>query len=709
MAAATAVVVTTALVGTTLPDLVADRASHPDQQSQGQNSADSVVVTELPEVPSARDISSAQESSEATDQMIGEISERLTQANQRALELDSAVQIEHQNALAAEDEAEELATAAAEAEEAQEQSEDEAASDASEEYQEGEAGSEDILLEEDSSLADEATEDYQSDQAEQEYVETEQEGNEYEALQEQADAAAEERDAQYEAVEEVEESTADDVSEVGQTMYELLEALAELEDYGDDIQGYFELVLGNADFLNEDGSIDEEALVRHLSAMQADAEQARVSEEDIEEGTADEEDAPEEEPEASEEETEPVLVSVEAEAPSQEGNLLTVPEVEGVSYSSGSGQVEVPEDGITIEASAEEGHELSGETSWTFDYQAPEPEPEPEPEPQVVSVEAEAPSQEGNLLTVPEVEGVSYSSGSGQVEVPEDGITIEASAEEGHELSGETSWTFDYQAPEPVIHGFDDLSVNMQTLMRQGAEYAPDFGDGAQEYYQAVLANDALTNADGNASWTAMRWHVEYLREQHEAAEAAQREAEEQAAAEEAAAQEAAAQEAAAEEAAAEEAAAEEAAAEEAAAQEAAQQEASQSQTSSGGSGGSSPAPATSGGGVEAAIEFAVAQANNPNAYYQLGANGPNGWDCSSLIQQAYAQAGISLGRTTYDQINQGTTISVGEAQRGDLIFWGDWHAAIYLGDGQIVDAGSPSSGVSVRSMFGSPTSAVRL
>jgi len=653
VAAATAVVVTTALVGTTLPDLVADRAADSDQQSQAQSSADSVVVTELPEVPSAREISSAQESSEATDQMIGEISERLTQANQRALELDSAVQIEHQNALAAEGEAEELATAAAEAEEAQEEAADSAATEASEEYQEGEAGSEDILLEEDSSLADEATEDYQSDQAEQEYVETEQEGNEYEALQEQADAAAEERDAQYETVEEVEESTSSDVTEVGETIYELLAALAELEGYGDDIQGYFELVLGNTDFLNEDGSVDEEALVWHLNAMQADAEQARVSEEDIEDDSVDEaeeetgegssedaegEAASSEEPEASEE---PELDAVEAEAPSQDSNLVTVPEVEGVSYSSGSGEVEVPEDGITIEASAQEGYELTGDTSWTFEHHTSEPEPEqeepaPEPEPE----------------------------------------------------------------PEPVIHGFDDLSINMQTLMRQGAEYDPDFGGGAQDYYQAVLTNEALTNEDGNASWTAMRWHVDYLRDQHEAAEAA---------AEEAAAQEAAAEEAAAAEAAAEEAAAQEAAAEEAAAQEAAEQEASQSQSSSGGSGGSSPAPATSGGGVEAAIEFAVAQANNPNAYYQLGANGPNGWDCSSLIQQAYAQAGISLGRTTYDQINQGTTISVGEAQRGDLIFWGDWHAAIYLGDGQIVDAGSPSSGVSVRSMFGSPTSAVRL
>ncbi len=117
----------------------------------------------------------------------------------------------------------------------------------------------------------------------------------------------------------------------------------------------------------------------HLNGLQADAEQARVSEEDIEEETAEGssedaegEAASSEEPEATEE-----LVAVEAQAPSQDGNTVTVPEVEGVSYSSGSGQVEVPEGGITIEASAQEGYELSGETSWSFEHQTPSRSPSP--------------------------------------------------------------------------------------------------------------------------------------------------------------------------------------------------------------------------------------------------------------------------------------------------------------------------------------------
>ena len=78
-------------------------------------------------------------------------------------------------------------------------------------------------------------------------------------------------------------------------------------------------------------------------------------------------------------------------------------------------------------------------------------------------------------------------------------------------------------------------------------------------------------------------------------------------------------------------------------------------------------------------------------------------------MQTAFAQAGVSLGRTTYDQITQGRQVSYSDRQPGDLIFWGDYHVAIYVGGGKIVDAGSPSSGVSVRSVFGSPTSVRRI
>ncbi|WP_067667113.1 C40 family peptidase [Nocardia miyunensis] len=97
------------------------------------------------------------------------------------------------------------------------------------------------------------------------------------------------------------------------------------------------------------------------------------------------------------------------------------------------------------------------------------------------------------------------------------------------------------------------------------------------------------------------------------------------------------------------------------------------------------------------AISFACAQLGQP---YVWGGNGPasGGWDCSGLVQAAYAHAGISLPRTTYDQVNVGPRIPESQLQPGDLIFYanrsdGVHHVALYLGAGKIVhapDFGSP-------------------
>ncbi|MBN3459456.1 C40 family peptidase [Mycobacterium sp. DSM 3803] len=70
-------------------------------------------------------------------------------------------------------------------------------------------------------------------------------------------------------------------------------------------------------------------------------------------------------------------------------------------------------------------------------------------------------------------------------------------------------------------------------------------------------------------------------------------------------------------------------------------------------------------GAAQRAIAFAKAQLGKP---YSLGANGPNAWDCSSLVQKAYAHAGISLDRTTYDQIREGRHVSRNDIQAGDII-----------------------------------------
>ncbi len=70
-------------------------------------------------------------------------------------------------------------------------------------------------------------------------------------------------------------------------------------------------------------------------------------------------------------------------------------------------------------------------------------------------------------------------------------------------------------------------------------------------------------------------------------------------------------------------------------------------------------------GTIERAIAFAKAQLGEP---YRLGANGPDVWDCSSLVQKAYASAGVSLPRTTYEQIGVGMPVSRSDIRAGDII-----------------------------------------
>lgn len=83
---------------------------------------------------------------------------------------------------------------------------------------------------------------------------------------------------------------------------------------------------------------------------------------------------------------------------------------------------------------------------------------------------------------------------------------------------------------------------------------------------------------------------------------------------------------------------------------------------------------------------------------YVLGANGPNAWDCSSLVQWAYAQAGVSLPRVSHSQYLATTRISASQLQPGDLIFYARggrvYHVAMYTGPGMRVHASMPGVGV---------------
>jgi cell wall-associated NlpC family hydrolase len=78
-----------------------------------------------------------------------------------------------------------------------------------------------------------------------------------------------------------------------------------------------------------------------------------------------------------------------------------------------------------------------------------------------------------------------------------------------------------------------------------------------------------------------------------------------------------------------------------------------------------------------------------------------SGWcDCSSLVQMAWAAAGVALPRTTFLQVDSGTPVaSVSDLQPGDLIFIpgadgsaaSPGHVGMYVGDGMLINA--PTTG----------------
>lgn len=134
---------------------------------------------------------------------------------------------------------------------------------------------------------------------------------------------------------------------------------------------------------------------------------------------------------------------------------------------------------------------------------------------------------------------------------------------------------------------------------------------------------------------------------------------------------------------------------------------------------GNVPDPSGCGGGEDgtaggtAAAQKAIAAGKRwlgtPYAWGGGGPAGPSagtapdrgvtGFDCSSLVQHAYAQAGITLPRTSSQQYAAGSHTPVDQAQPGDLLFWSDssgdpeaiHHVALYVGNNQMLEA--PQSG----------------
>ncbi|MDQ0786499.1 NlpC/P60 family protein [Streptomyces sp. B3I8] len=98
-----------------------------------------------------------------------------------------------------------------------------------------------------------------------------------------------------------------------------------------------------------------------------------------------------------------------------------------------------------------------------------------------------------------------------------------------------------------------------------------------------------------------------------------------------------------------------------------------------------------------AAAAFSAAQSKIGSPYV-YGATGPSSFDCSGLTSWAYAQAGVSIPRTSQAQANIGTRIySQSQLQVGDLVFFFNdiHHVGLYAGNGQVLHA--PRTGTVVR------------
>ena len=107
----------------------------------------------------------------------------------------------------------------------------------------------------------------------------------------------------------------------------------------------------------------------------------------------------------------------------------------------------------------------------------------------------------------------------------------------------------------------------------------------------------------------------------------------------------------------------------------------------------SSSSSSSSSGSGSSVVDYATQFVGNP--YVWGGTSLTNGADCSGFVQSVYANFGVSLPRTSYEQQNAGYEVSYADAQPGDLICYGG-HVAIYMGNGQIVHASNSRDGIKI-------------
>lgn len=95
---------------------------------------------------------------------------------------------------------------------------------------------------------------------------------------------------------------------------------------------------------------------------------------------------------------------------------------------------------------------------------------------------------------------------------------------------------------------------------------------------------------------------------------------------------------------------------------------------------------------ADVAVRAALSRLGRP---YVWGATGPDRFDCSGLVKWAYAQAGIRLHRTTFEQIHDGVPVAPGAVRAGDLVFPHPGHVQLAIGGNLVIEA--PYAGATVQ------------
>jgi cell wall-associated NlpC family hydrolase len=99
---------------------------------------------------------------------------------------------------------------------------------------------------------------------------------------------------------------------------------------------------------------------------------------------------------------------------------------------------------------------------------------------------------------------------------------------------------------------------------------------------------------------------------------------------------------------------------------------------------------------ADKAVQFAYDQVGCPYVY---GGTGPckDGFDCSGLTMMSWANAGVSIPRTSYEQWDDLPHVSLSDVEPGDiLVFFGAGHVALYVGGGKFIQAPQPGQFVQV-------------